>query len=51
MKKAYFINGGMGRCFCALPALQRAYENGEDFIIVCDRKEDEIGRASCRERV
>lgn len=40
MKKAYFINGGMGRCFCALPALQRAYENGEDFIIVCDRKED-----------
>lgn len=36
--KAFFLNGGVGRVICAVPALEKYYEESEDkdFIIVCE---------------
>lgn len=35
--KAFFINGGAGRTICAIPALEKYYEEtSKDFIIVCE---------------
>ena len=36
--KAFFLNGGMGRIICAIPALEKYYEESDDkdFIIVVD---------------
>lgn len=36
--KAFFLNGGAGRIICAVPALEKYYEEGgdKDFIIVCE---------------
>jgi hypothetical protein len=36
--KAFFLNGGGGRVICAVPALEKYYEESEDkdFIIVCE---------------
>ena len=36
--KAFFLNGGMGRIICAIPALEKYYNesNDKDFIIVIE---------------
>jgi hypothetical protein len=36
--KAFFLNGGVGRVICAVPALEKYYEESKDkdFIIVCE---------------
>jgi hypothetical protein len=36
--KAFFINGGAGRVFCSIPALEKYYEESKDenFIVVCE---------------
>jgi ADP-heptose:LPS heptosyltransferase len=36
--KAFFLNGGVGRVICAVPALEKYYEESDDkdFIIVCE---------------
>ncbi len=36
--RAFFINGGVGRQICSIPALEKFQEEnpGEDFIIVCE---------------
>jgi len=34
MKKAYFIDGGLGRVLCALPALLELNKTDKDFIII-----------------
>jgi hypothetical protein len=35
--KAFFINGGAGRTICAIPALEKYYEEtSKDFIVVCE---------------
>jgi hypothetical protein len=36
MKKAIFINGGLGRQICAIPALEKLYATTDDFIIVVE---------------
>lgn len=36
MKKAIFINGGMGRQICAIPALEKLYKHETEFIIVAE---------------
>lgn len=37
MKKAFFINGGVGRVLCALPALEWYKQNiDQDVVIVCE---------------
>ncbi len=36
--KSFFINGGAGRCLCAIPALEKYQEDhpDEDFFIICE---------------
>lgn len=36
MKKAIFINGGLGRQICAIPALEKFHKTNNDFIIVTE---------------
>lgn len=36
MKKAIFINGGLGRQICAIPALEKLHATTDDFIIVVE---------------
>lgn len=36
MKKAIFINGGLGRQICSIPALEKLYATTDDFIIVVE---------------
>lgn len=40
MKKAYFIDGGLGRLLCSIPALEKKLKNKEDFVIVSEWTED-----------
>lgn len=36
MKKAIFINGGLGRQICSIPALEKLHATTDDFIIVVE---------------
>ena len=36
MNKAFFINGGVGRVLCSIPALERYAETHDDFVIVSE---------------
>ena len=36
MKKAIFINGGLGRQICSIPALEKLYATTDDFIVVVE---------------
>lgn len=36
MKKAIFINGGVGRQICSIPALEKLYKTDEDFLIIAE---------------
>lgn len=36
MKKAIFINGGLGRQICAIPALEKLQKTQDDFIIIVE---------------
>jgi hypothetical protein len=36
MGKAFFINGGVGRVLCAIPALEEYSKNHDDFVIVSE---------------
>lgn len=36
MKKAIFINGGLGRQICSIPALEKFHQTNEDFMIVVE---------------
>jgi hypothetical protein len=36
MKKAIFINGGLGRQICSIPALEKLQKTNDDFIIIVE---------------